>query len=220
MRAMLLVGGASLLGGGAYVSGAFDRGEYYPLEPAAVESRLASVQFGPELGMGESDRIGLVLRSRGPAVLRWDVMAEGKRIADVRAHLVPEAPGTRVRVEFAFTDGDAMMGLEEDPIVNELAEIAMEEKVDAALDGRAFNETLVQAKMAAVVASNPQAVARIEKTIEEETERRRLRMEDELAERRGYGRPTASTKPMTSAKPTEPTDFGDTHADGGWGKKD
>lgn len=39
MRAILLAGGASLRGGGA-----FDRSEYYPMAPQAVESR--ATDFG------------------------------------------------------------------------------------------------------------------------------------------------------------------------------
>ena len=58
MRGALLGGGALVLGGGAYVGGAFEQGEYYAMAPAAVESRLASVQFGEELGPAEADKIG------------------------------------------------------------------------------------------------------------------------------------------------------------------
>ncbi|MFM7404109.1 MAG: hypothetical protein ACKO1N_08470 [Erythrobacter sp.] len=62
MRAMILAGGASLLGGGAFLSGAFDQGEFYPMTPAKVEARLSGLQLGPDAG----GSMRLVLRSRGP----------------------------------------------------------------------------------------------------------------------------------------------------------
>ncbi len=218
MRGMLLAGSATLLGGGAYVSGAFEQGEYYPMETSAVEARLAGLNFGDE-ATGAQAR--LVLRSRGPAVVRWDLMMDGERVADVRAHLAPEAPGTRVRVAFAFMKGDALMGLEEDPFLNQIAEIAMTEKVDSTLDGRAFNEGLMQAKMAAAIAANPQGLANMQTTLHQNaSEEMRRSVEDDFYGN-GYpgkaGKPTASTKPTSSAKPMAPTNFSETHADGGWG---
>lgn len=222
MRGMLLVGGASLLGGGAYVSGAFDSGEYYPMAPAAVEARLAGLNFGSEA----TGDMRLVLRSRGPAVVRWDLMAEGERIADVRAKLSPEAPGTRVEVVFTFTKGEALMGLEEDPFFNEIAKVAMEEKVDSTLDGRAFDEKRLQARIAAAIAANPQGFANMQKSLQNNLADEMRRAEAEPY-RGGYpgpeegisGKPTASTRPTASAKPLRPADVRDTHADGGWAKK-
>lgn len=219
MRGMWLAGGATLLGGGAYVSGAFDRGEFYPMETSAVEARLAGLNFGDE-ATGAQAR--LVLRSRGPAVVRWDLMMDGERVADVRAHLSPEATGTRVRVAFDFTKGDALMGLEEDPFLNEIAEIAMTEKIDSTLDGRAFNEGLMQAKMAAAIAANPQGLVNMQSTLQQNVADEMQRGEEDEFYKRdpatSAGKPTISAKPMTSAKPQRPTDFSKTHDDGGWGK--
>ena len=100
MRGMWLAGGAALLGGGggAYVGGAFDRGEYYDMAPQTAETRLAGLRLGEEIGPATD----LVLRSGGPAMLRWDVMIDHERIADVRAHLEHEDTGARVRIDFAF----------------------------------------------------------------------------------------------------------------------
>ena len=109
MRGALLGGSALVLGGGAYVGGAFEQGEYYAMAPAAVEARLAGVQFGAELGPAEADKVKLVLRSRGPSLLRWDLMVEGERIASVRAKIAPDGAGTRVLTDFAFAKGDALM---------------------------------------------------------------------------------------------------------------
>lgn len=222
MRGMMLVGGASLLGGGAYLGGAFDSGAYYPMAPAAVEARLAGLNFGPEA----TGKMRLVLRSSGPAVVRWDLVADGQRIADVRAKLAPEAPGTRVEVVFAFTKGDALMGLEEDPFLNKIARVAMEEKIDSTLDGRAFDETLLQAKLAAAVAADPQGFANMQKSLQENLAED-LRRADSEPFRGGYpgpeagisGQPTTAIRPTASAKPQRPADVRDTHADGGWGKK-
>lgn len=217
MRGLLLVGGASLIGGGAYVGGAFETGEYYALEPSTVESRLASLSFGEE---GRDADARLVLRSRGPAVVRWDLMIDGQRIADVRAHMEPAAPGTRVNVEFAFTSNSEMMGLDKDPFLNDIAEIAMEEKVDSTLDGRPFDEDRLKAKMMAAVAADPKAFAAFRKKLE--SAEYRSDYDDAYYDRDRYDgatvRPTASSKPMTSAKPASPPDFDDTHADGGWGE--
>jgi hypothetical protein len=223
MRGAMLGGSALVLGGGAYVGGAFDQGEYYAMAPAAVEARLASVQFGEELGPAEADDIKLVLRSRGPSLLRWDLMIEGERIASVRANLAPDGTGTRVLTDFAFAKGDALMGLESDPLLNEVAEIAMAEKIDSTLDGRAFNRERVGAKLALVIASDPAAVERLKDRMEETSERRLDRLKDDLEREREYGAPTSSAKPTygkptMSAKPQRPEDLEDSHADGGWGK--
>lgn len=213
MRGMWLAGGATLLGGGAYLGGAFDRGEYYAMNSAAVETRLAGLEFGDE---AHGTQAKLVLRSRGPAVVRWDLMLEGDRVADVRAHLSPEAPGTRVLVEFAFMKGDGLMGLEDDPFLNEIAAIAMEEKVDSTLDGRAFNETLVQAKIAAAVAANPQAITNLQKSLQKNVSEEMSRVSKEMSREEedfydgnGYGN--------AKGNPPVATDFDETHADGGWG---
>lgn len=218
MRGALLGGSALVLGGGAYVGGAFEQGEYYAMAPAAVESRLASVQFGEELGPAEADKIRLVLRSRGPSLLRWDLMVEGEKVASVRANLSPDGAGTRVLTDFAFTKGDALMGLETDPLLNEVAEIAMTEKLDSTLDGRAFNRERVGAKLALVIASDPAAVERLKDKMDESSERRLQRLEEDYERKHEYGAPTSTAKPTMSAKPLAPTDFEDSHADGGWGK--
>lgn len=213
----MLAGGASLLGGGAYLAGAFDGGEYYTMAPSAVEARLAGLNFGSELGTATGQpSIALVLRSRGPKLLRWDLMAGPDRLGDVRAHLAPESTGTRVSVDFQFAKGDALMGLEEDPLLNDIARIAMEEKVDSVLDGRAFDATRVQAKMAAMVAANPGAVINMQQSLHEN-------VADEMDRRApeadyGYGPGYGSTPTTATAKPTKGPDFSETHADGGWGK--
>jgi hypothetical protein len=213
MRMWMMAGAATVAGGGAWLGGAFDRGEYYPMAPTAVEARLAGLQLGSEAGdfNGESD-LRLVLRSRGPALLRWDIMAGGDRLAEVRANLAPENAGTRVEVEFQFTDGDTMVGMDEDPLVNEMAQIAMSEKIDSALEGRAFNVEMVQAKMAAAVASNPQGLVTMQKTLQDN-----VANELESIERDRMFDPAYSPPPKPG-KPVAPPDFSETHADGGWGK--
>ncbi len=222
MRFLAMVAGAGVLGTGAYVGGAFDQGEYYAMAPTDVEARLAGMNFGSELS-GESgdSSIRLALRSRGPSMLRWDLMVDGERAGEVRANLAPSEPGTRVSVTFKFSEGDAMMGLEEDPLVNDIARIAMEEKVDSTLDGRAFDKRRMQAKMAAMIAANPGAVANMQKSLQEnvgkEMDRAASEIDEGYDDAGSYGEPTSYGKPTMSAKPQRPTDFEDSHADGGWG---
>lgn len=216
MRRMWLAGGAALLGGGAYASGAFDRGEYYNMAPLTVETRLAGLQFGDEIGPATD----LVLRSRGPAMLRWDVMINDERIADVRAHLEHEDAGTRVRIDFAFAKGDALMGLEEDPFLNEVAEIAMEEKIDSALDRRAFNAAMVEARIGAAVAANPLAIVNMQQTVQQNASDKMSEMDEPsypAAYQGSTGKGTTAKRP-TGGKPLPPPNFKETHADGGWGK--
>jgi hypothetical protein len=102
------------------------------------------------------------------------------------------------------------MGLENDPFLNDVAEIAMEEKVDSVLDGRAFNTEMVQAKMAALIAANPQPMANMQTTLHQNVAKEM----DEYAPADpalggsyggGYG------------TDENPNNFGETHADGGWG---
>lgn len=213
MRMWMMAGAATVAGGGAWLGGAFDRGEYYPMAPTAVEARLAGLQLGTEAGdfNGESN-IRLVLRSRGPALLRWDIMAGRDQIAAVRANLAPENAGTRVYVEFQFTDGDAMVGLDEDPLVNEMAQIAMSEKIDSTLEGRAFDAEMVQARMAAAVASNPQGLVTMQKTLQDNVANELESIENEQM----FDQPRS--RPPKHGKPMPPPDFSETHADGGWGK--
>lgn len=228
MRFLAMVAGAGVLGTGAYVGGAFEQGEYYAIAPVDVEARLAGMNFGSELNgdSGGDSSIRLALRSRGPSMLRWDLMVDGKRAGEVRANLDPADAGTRVNVTFQFAEGDNMMGLEEDPLVNDIARIAMEEKVDSTLDGRAFNKKRMQAKMAAMIAANPGRLAQTQKSlrdnIQKEMERAERAIDDDYSsgdygEPSSYGEPTSYGKPTMSAKPQRPTDFKDSHADGGWG---
>lgn len=222
MRAWGLATGAVLLGGGgAWVAGAFDSGEFYPMAPAAVEARLAGLQFGSEAGPVSADAIRLALRSRGPTLLRWELMAAGKPIGEARARLAPEDGGTRVAVEFAFTRQAQFDGLEKDPFIIEVAQIAMEEKIDSVLDGRAFDMRRVETGLALAVAADPEAPKRLSRLVEESGARKHESWENDSAaiaearrnDPRFYGQPTMS------AKPAPPPDFSETHEDGGWGKK-
>lgn len=229
MRFIAMAAGASVLGTGAYVGGAFERGEYYEIAPVDVESRLAGMNFSSELaGENGDSSIRLALRSRGPSLLRWDLMVDGKRAGEVRANLAPADSGTRVNVSFKFAEGDGMLGLEDDPLVNDIARIAMEEKVDSTLDGRAFDKRRMQAKMAAMIAANPGKLAAMQKSLRDNIEREMEEIDREYpdafeSEKYGepgsYGEPTSYGKPTMSTKPQSPTDFEDSHADGGWGKK-
>lgn len=227
MRGAMLGGSALVLGTGAYVGGAFDQGEYYAIAPVDVESRLAGMNFSSELG-GESgdSSIRLALRSRGPSLLRWELMVDGKRAGEVRANLAPADAGTRVNVTFKFAGGEAMMGLEDDPLVNDIARIAMEEKVDSTLEGRAFDKRLMQARMAAMIAANPGKLAEMQKSLRDNIEQEMEEVDRDLpdsyesrkyGEPGSYGKPTSQGKPTMSAKPQRPTDFKESHADGGWG---
>ena len=82
MRFIAMAAGASVLGTGAYVGGAFERGEYYAIAPVDVESRLAGMNFNSELA-GESgdSSIRLALRSRGPS--RSLVCVRGRHLAEL-----------------------------------------------------------------------------------------------------------------------------------------
>lgn len=228
MRGAFLGGSALILGTGAYVGGAFDQGEYYAIAPVDVEARLAGMNFSSELGGANGDSsIRLSLRSRGPSLLRWDLMMDGKRAGEVRANLAAADSGTRVNVSFKFAEGDGMLGLEDDPLVNDIARIAMEEKVDSTLEGRAFDKRRMQAKMAAMIAANPGKLAAMQKSLRDNIEREMEEAErydsDAFADSReygepgSYGKPSSYGKPTMSTKPQSPTDFEETHADGGWG---
>ena len=133
----------------------------------------------------------------------------------MRAYLAPEDTGTRVRVDFAFAKGDALMGLEEDPFLNEVAEIAMEEKIDSALDRRAFNTAMVEARIGAAVAANPLAIVNMQQTVQQNASDKMSEMDDPSYPA-AYKSPTA--KRPSGGKPLPPPNFKETHADGGWGK--
>lgn len=215
MRWMTMAGAASMLGGGAYLGGAFDSGEYYPMAPSAVEARLAGLNFGPELGGGGTEKITLALRSRGPALMRWDLMMGGRKTGEVRANMAPDDAGTRVAVEFQFTDADATMGLQNDEFLNDVARIAMEEKVDSVLDGRAFNTEIVQTKMAAMIAANPQAMANMQKSLHQNVAKELDEVEAEMEQYAPVDSPFGSGHGTA----TGPNSVSETHADGGWGNK-
>ena len=200
MRFLAMVAGAGVLGTGAYVGGAFDRGEYYNIAPVDVESRLAGMNFGSELGGENGDTsIRLALRSRGPSLLRWDLMVDGERTGEVRANLAPESAGTRVNVTFKFAEGDEMLGLEEDPLVNDIARIAMEEKVDSTLEGRAFDKRRMQAKMAAMIAANPGAVANMQKSLHDNISKEMEEFERGY-DSRDFDSPSSYGKPTSTAR--------------------
>jgi hypothetical protein len=217
MRMILLAGGAALLGGGAYIGGAFDagtaeRGAYYPLAPATAGARLAAMKLGSELGPAEAGRVRLVLRSRNESLLHWELMFDNKRLADVHASLSPDSEGTRVQIDAAYAYSFEPMETTQTSLLNEVVKIIIDEKVDSALEARTFDRIGVKAKIRALEAANPQATAAIEQAFEERSARAGMRSEGEQA---WNGTPI---KPTTSAKPLPPPDFSETHADGGWGK--
>lgn len=215
MRKIILGGAAALLGGGAYLAGALsggtsDRGVYHAVSPAVVSGRLAALQFGSELGPNEAGRIRLVLRDRSATLMRWDLIIDSRRIADVRASFSPESNGTRVAVDADYAYSAVPMEPRKAALVSEVVEIIMNEKVDSTIEGRAFDGEGVKAKTKALEAANPQATAEIEEAFQNGAVRGGTRLEDEQA----YG-----NRPVGSRAPGKPPDFSETHADGGWGNK-
>ena len=227
MRSMILAGGAAVMGAGAYMGGAFEQTEYYEMAPRDVETRLAVMGFGSELSgtANGTSAFRLVLRSRGPSLVRWDLMEGGKRIGEARAKLAPSGTGTRVGVTFAFTEGADLLGMEEDPVINDFARIALTEKVDSTLDGRAFDTGRLQAKFAAKLASDPAAMIAMQKRTQENVGKEMDRIEREMIANappsprvpKNLGEPMSLTQPTLSTKPQMPVKGEKTNAKGGWG---
>ena len=215
MRMMWLAGGASLLGGGAYLGGAFDQGEYYPMAPASVEARLAAINFGPELIIHNNieEKIALDLRSRSLRQLRWDLTVGGRKVGAVHADLAPEQAGTRVSVSVDFIENDVIVGGGDDPFTQDFAQIMMTEKVDSILDGRAFDQTAAAARLAGAIAADPQAIAKSQEKLHQQVERDMQHM---------GGLPSDERRRMAGMPPRDRNadpDRNETDVGGGWGSK-
>lgn len=178
MRTMMLALAAPLLGGGAYVTGFFDSGEYHALAPDEVEARLAKITFGPELFLhpGIDAKISMKLQSRSPQQVRWDLAIGDKKAGEVNANLAARGTGTQVAVDVAFVDHDAMAGLHSDPFMQEFAQAMMAEKVTSTLEDRPFSDEAVASQLAGFLSANPAAIANWQARMIEQVEQDMIEM--------------------------------------------
>jgi hypothetical protein len=162
MRMMMLAAGAaSLAGGGAYMGGAFERGEYYELAPAEVSEKLDHMQLPPEfeqaLGNGLLQFRNIEATSEQ---VRWDLLFNGHGLAEITAELSPSGSGTYVSIAYQVAESSLATDLARDTpldheVIGDMVEIGFAEQVDSYLEDRPFNQDKVAGAMAWYVMANP-----------------------------------------------------------------
>jgi len=158
------LGALALLGGGVFMVGTPDRGEYYEMQPAEVARRLVAASPPSALG-SQTGTSGLSIsrRTRDQSKVVWQASFIGQPIALLSAQLEPDGAGTRVAVDFDLAEtrmGKAARADVGDGIdfIEAVLKIGMLEHIDSTLDGRPFDATAMQKEMAGFAIRNPGAL--------------------------------------------------------------
>ncbi len=165
MRTMMLAGAASLVGGGAFIGGAFETGEYYEMAPAEVSEKLQYMQLPEEFSraLGDSGMIQFRTLSATSEAVEWDLLLNGHGVAEITAELSPSGSGTRLSIDFEVLEGALAQDLSagtpiDNDFVGEVIEMGFAEQIDSHLDGRPFNSDKLAFAVAMHVAANPDKV--------------------------------------------------------------
>ena len=158
------LGTLAAAGGGVFLIGSPERGEYYEMAPAEVASRLAAAPAPDGMGSGFSGN-GFSFRTQkyGDGEVRWHLSMLNRPLADFTAEIEPDGKGTTVTVNYKFADnglGDAAkhdLGDAEEFLGSALR-LAMLEHIDSTLDGRPFDPQKLQKDVAVYAMKNPDAV--------------------------------------------------------------
>ena len=171
MKTIIFGGGAALCAGTLAATGAFDDGEVYARPVDQVYAAIAYMPMPPEF-KEEFNRIpGSDIRvDRVPnQSVTWRFTHHGHELGAFTAALGAEDP-TRTRVSVSFEPGQALPGqalqFALQPFVQEVAEIAMAEQVDAVLEQRKFDARKVQAAVLAYAATHPDVAKRFFSDVE------------------------------------------------------
>lgn len=204
MKMVMLGGAASIVGGGMYLHGAPIHGEVYPIPVNDAYHALAALSTPEELGRGGA-RSDVSVEFIPDESVTWRFKRKGKTYGVYRAKLTGLGEGgthTRVGVTFEKVEdkpANEMDALRDAPMLQKLAHLAMNERIDSTLENRPYDQGAVDQAMAAYLLANPQAVGDFQR--EAFTAASKTMTEMSKSERMGRetapGRPTASTKPMT-----------------------
>ena len=158
------LGTLAAAGGGVFLIGSPERGEYYEMAPAEVASRLAAAPAPDGMSAGFSSE-GFSFRTQkyGDGQVRWHLSMLNRPLADFTAEIEPDGKGATVTVNYEFADnglGDAAkhdLGDAEE-FLGAALRLGMLEHIDSTLERRPFDPKQLQKEIAIYAMKNPDAV--------------------------------------------------------------
>jgi hypothetical protein len=175
-EAMMGAAATSMIGGGAYMTGAFNGGEVYNMPIEQVFAELESMELPVEMQDGFAAQPGTDIRvsRQDDKSITWEFTVEGHELATFRADMEKvDQDHTRVIVHFSVQDP----GLDEheehmadtlnaEPFFVEVGEIAFAEQIDATLEKRPFDTNKVGMEVMSYVAAHPEDIAHFQSTFQ------------------------------------------------------
>lgn len=217
-------GAAAILGGGAWMSGALEGGEVYPMPIAEVYEKLAGSDLPPEMvgGLADSNSSDIVVDREPGKSITWRITHKGFALSRFTATLTPAGDkATRVKVDFSIDEDGKLAELGDEVtksrMLATIAKTSMAEQVDAVLDGRRYDTKSVGLQVAAYVATHPGETRKLLESISASMDAAAARMNttydssvarSHVAEAQidNDGSAMMSTRPMTSTRPMVDTD--------------
>jgi hypothetical protein len=168
------------LGTGIYVAAPYEQGQVYPLPEAEVYQRLIDMPLPDDLQriVREGPGVDLDVEARPGEGVTHKLKQNGTMVLQMTSKITAEsATSTRVKVEFQIGDivalerdrpGSAareIKALEDDPVIQGVVRITLQEQVTSTLEGRAYDRGKVQREVEVFIAKNPLAVAALKSKI-------------------------------------------------------
>ncbi len=157
-------GAIAALGGGFFLIGTPDRGEYYEMSRSDVARRLVAAAPPSSLGaQAGANGLAISRRAHGEDKIVWQASFIGQPLALLTARLEPDGSGTRVAVNFELaetrmgnaTRADVGEGMD---FIGAVLQLGMLEHIDSTLDDRPFDATVLQKEIAGFAVRNPGAL--------------------------------------------------------------
>lgn len=145
-------------GGGWYFAGP-GGSEYYDLSPQEAASMLVTARNPATKNPGNGDFNWRVYK-RGIDQVVWEVSLARAPVATFTANLEADGAGTLVSLDFQMADNEVANAAASDlgdsrEFLTDMAQLVMEEHIDATLERRPFSEESYATEMAKYWAANP-----------------------------------------------------------------
>lgn len=173
-KAGLIGTGVVAMGTAVLVSAPYENGKVYNLPEAQVYQRLIDMELSPELKRSVHDTPGadLDVEATPGQGVTYTIRQNGTMALRMIARITAEsAATTRVKVDFEVGDlvalerdrpGSAareIKALENDPVIQGVVRIGLQEQVSSTLEGRPYDKENVRREVTIFAARNPAAIA-------------------------------------------------------------